>query len=151
MYYIIITIVFWVFYSIFKDLKKQKANKVAPVVNIDPEHSQYAIRRRKRLESRARRLDCHRRIWSVLFLTKSFYEIEERMKTDYPTKKMISDLETAKKAVLENKPTANDIEVAIRFIRIEHERGKCSHKLRHADIESIKNIYDIACLPTPTR
>ncbi len=59
-------------------------------------------------------LDRHRRIWSVLYLTNSFYEIEEHMKKGQPAKRMFQHLESAKNYVLKYKPT-DEIKTAIRF------------------------------------
>ena len=110
---------------------------------------EYYEKRHKRLTIRGARLDRHRRIWSVLFLINSFYELEQRMKSGYPTKRMLQNLESAKAAVLENKPTAEDIVTAIRFCQIEHVRGKCHHHLTSEDIETITNINALAVLPPP--
>ena len=71
------------------------------------------------------------------------------MKSGYPTKRMLQNLESAKAAVLENKPTAEDINTAIRFCQIEHVRGKCPHRLTSVDIETITNINALAVLPPP--
>lgn len=110
---------------------------------------EYYEKRHRQLSIRGARLDRHRRIWSVLFLTNSFYELEERMKNGYPTKRMLQNFERAKAAVLEYNPTAEDINTAIKFCQIEFERGKCPHKLTADDIKAITNIKEIATLPPP--
>lgn len=170
MFYIIIFIVvFWLCYSILNNFKKRKEKKKSEytksyTIDIDispktinqiqkalhnPDISRRIEMRNKRLEIRGARLDRHRRIWSVLFLSNSFYEIEDRMKKGYPTKKMLQNLENAKSAVKENKPTQSDIKTAIRFCQIEYARGKCPHQLTDSDIETITNIYTVAQLPPP--
>ena len=109
--------------------------------------AQRAEKRHKKLMVRGARLDRHRRIWSVLFLVNSFYEIEERMKNGRPTKRMFQNLESAKDYVLEYNPTSKDIKTAIRFCQVENAIGKCPHKLTPSDIETINNIYTIAQTP----
>lgn len=164
MFFIIAIVIFAISYSIFKDFKKEKGKenqKECNEIHIDSikhfktiqqntEISQRAYQRRKRIEARGERLERHRRIWAILFLSNSLYEIEERMKNGFPTKKMLQDLENAKRAVLENRPTRVDIYIAIRFCQIEYNRGKCSRKLSNSDIETIRNIHTIAQMPPYT-
>lgn len=159
MFFIIAIVVFAICYSIFKDFKKEKGkerNEIhidstnrSKTVKQNTEISLRAYQRRMRIEARGERLDRHRRIWAILFLSNSFYEIDERLKNDYPTKKMLQNLENAKSAVIENKPTPSDIQTAIRFCQIEYARGKCPHQLTDSDIETITNIYTVAQLPPP--
>lgn len=138
-----------------KPKQSQKPQDTHKVINLTVDLSkpakspEYYERRHKRLTIRGARLDRHRRIWSVLFLTNSFYELEQRMKSGYPTKRMLQNLESAKAAVLENNPTAEDINTAIKFCQIEFARGKCPHRLTADDIQAITNIKEIAILPPP--
>ncbi len=143
---VIVIFVFIVAWSIRNDFKKQKSVQ-ASIMSTNPDAVLRAEKRHKRLMVRGARLDRHRRIWSVLYLTNSFYEIEERMKSGQPSKRMFQTLERAKGSVLEYKPSHDDIKTAIRFCQIEHTRGKCPHRLTHSDIETIMNIYSVAKLP----
>lgn len=93
-------------------------------------------------------LDRHRRIWSVLYLTNSFYEIEEHMKKGQPTKRMFQHLESAKNYVLKYKPTTDEIKTAIRFWQLDHVRSKCPHALTSSNIETIMNIYSVTQQPS---
>lgn len=124
---VIIILMLAIAWSIHKDFKKHKVTPTTAPVN--QEAVLRAEKRHKRLMVRGARLDRHRRIWSVLYLTNSFYEIEERMKKGQPTKRMFQHLESAKNYVLEYKPTPDEIKTAIRFCQIEHARGKCPHAL----------------------
>lgn len=133
----------------------QKPKDTHKVINLTLDCSkpaqspEYYEERRKRLKVRGARLDRQRRIWSVLFLVNSFYNLEELMKREAYIKRAVQDLERAKGLVLEYKPTESDIKTAIRFCQIEHTRGKCPHKLTPSDIERITNIYTVAQLPPP--
>ena len=143
---VIIILVLVIAWSIHKDFKKHKTTPATIPVNQDAVLR--AEKRHKRLMVRGARLNRHRRIWSVLYLTNSFYEIEERMKKGQPTKRMFQHLESAKNYVLEYKPTTDEIKTAIRFCQIEHVRGKCPHALTASDIETIMNIYSVAQQPS---
>ena len=148
---VIIILVLVIAWSIHKDFKKHKTTPAATPVNptlVNQDAVLRAEKRHKRLMVRGARLDRHRRIWSVLYLTNSFYEIEERMKKGQPTKRMFQHLESAKSYVLEYKPTNDEIKTAIRFCQIEHARGKCPHALTPSDIETIMNIYSVAQQPS---
>lgn len=133
----------------------QKSKDTHKIINLTldcskpAQSSEYYEKRRKRLKVRGARLDRHRRIWSVLFLVNSFYNLEELMKRGAYIKRALQDLERAKGLVLEYKPTESDIKTAIRFCQIEHTRDKCPHKLTSSDIETITNIYKVAKLPPP--
>lgn len=133
----------------------QKPKDTHKVINLTLDCSkpiqppEYYEKRRKRLKARGARLDRQRRIWSVLYLVNSFYNLEELMKQGDYIKRAAQDLERAKGFVLEYKPTESDIKTAIRFCQIEHARGKCPHKLTPSDIETITNIYTVAQLPPP--
>lgn len=144
---VIIILVLVIAWSIHKDFKKHKTTPAA-ATPINQDAVLCAEKRHKRLMVRGARLDRHRRIWSVLYLTNSFYEIEERMKKGQPTKRMFQHLESAKNYVLEYKPTTDEIKTAIRFCQIEHARGKCPHALTPSDIETIMNIYSVAQQPS---
>lgn len=152
---LIIFFVFCIVMVIIKSHQPKQSKKPSDIhkvikLNIDlsqPAKSQeYYEKRRKRLSIRGARLDRHRRIWSVLFLTNTIYQIEENK--DYIDQQLLLDLNNARAAVLENKPTRSDIETAIKFCKIEYERGKCLHKLTLSDIETIMNIYSIAQQPS---
>lgn len=113
-----------------------------------PTHSrEYHEQKRKRRDIRSARLDRHRRIWSVLFLTNSIHELEQAKKSGFVPRQLIKQIETAKAAVIENSPKASDIKTAIRFIKIENYRGKCDHPLTPSDITKIMHIHDTAIAP----
>lgn len=141
---IIILIVLFVSWSIYKDFRKQRNNTNAQVSTINDASSLRIRKRHERLIRREERRKRHNRVWSVLFLINSFHEIEAQ---DVPTKKMIANLESAKRTVTENHPTQEDIETAIRFCKIENIRGKCSHILTQTEIVDIHNIYALAAQP----
>lgn len=148
-YFIITLVILFASWSIYKDFRKQR-NKTNIQISSQNTGSSLRIKKRhERLIKRETRRERHNRVWSVLFLINSFHEIEER---DIPTKRMITNLESAKKAVLENHPTQEDIETAIRFCKIENMREKCSHILTPTEIADIHNIYALATQPPlPTR
>lgn len=158
---LIIFLVFCVVMAIVKSRQPKQTKQ--PVANPDkhkvikitidpsklPNHSrEYYEKRRKRTIIRGARLDRHGRIWSVLFLINTIYQLDECKQRGYIDRQLLKYLESAKTEVLERKPTRSDIETAIKFCNIEHARGKCPHKLTASDIKSIINIYDVARDPS---
>lgn len=157
-------IIFFVFCVVMAIVKSRQPKQTKqPVANTDkhkvikitidpsklPTHSrEYYEKRRKRTIIRGARLDRHGRIWSVLFLINTIYQLDECKKRGYIDRQLLKYLESAKTEVLKRKPTRSDIETAIKFCNIEHARGKCPHKLTASDIKSIINIYDVARDPS---
>lgn len=114
-----------------------------------PTHSrEYYEKRRKRTIIRGARLDRHGRIWSVLFLVNTIYQLEECKQRGYIDRQLLKSLERAKTEILERKPTRSDIETAIKFCNIEHARGNCPHQLSASDVKNIMHIYDVARDPS---
>lgn len=126
-----------------------KVIKISVDLSNGPKHSpEYYEKRRKRTITRGTRMDRHGRIWSVLFLVNTIYQLEECKQRGYIDRKLLNYLERAKAEVLERKPTRSDIETAIKFCNIEYARGMCPHKLSVSDIKSIMHIYDVARNPS---
>ena len=126
-----------------------KTIKINVDLSNEPKHSlEYYEKRRKRTIARGARIDRHGRIWSVLFLVNTIYQLDECKQRGHIDRQLLKYLESAKTEVLERKPTRSDIETAIKFCNIEHARGKCPHKLSASDIKSIINIYDVARDPS---
>ena len=138
-----------------KQTKKPDATKgTRKVINITVGPSklttnphEYYEKQRKRRNTRGARLDRHRRIWSVLFLTNSIYEFEQTKQRGYIDRQLLKQIESAKAVVLEHNPKTSDIKTAIRFIKIEVCRGKCDHPLTPSDIKRIMRIHDTAIPP----
>lgn len=138
LYIIIFCFVFWICYSILKDFKKGKTQSIKIHISqneLQNTQQEEFDKRRKRFHIRDKRMDRHRRIWSVLFYLSSYNEISKR---EFPTKRQEQNLINAKKALDENKPTKRDITTAIRFCQIEYVQQRCDHKLTK---DEIKQIY----------
>lgn len=129
-------------------------NHTRKIINITIDASapakprEYYEQRRRHTAIRGARLDRHGRIWSVLFLVNTIHQLEECKNRGYVDRQLLSYLESAKKEVIERKPTRSDIKTAIKFCKIEHARGKCPHMLTPEDIKSITHIYKVACNPS---
>ena len=139
-------IIFAVIIIVFIFIKYPQKQSPRYIVDTRVQLDDAIVKRHKRTEIRSARLDRHRRIWAVLFYINSHNTLEERLKTDYPTKRMLKEVEDSKNALFEYKPNAEDILTAIRFCKVEYARGKCVHKMIESDIQSIINIYTYAKL-----
>lgn len=147
-YLLIIIIAFSVYAIISKRKEKQKrqaieGNKIVTVeVNVeipkdvDSTEIERIERRRERLRIRSDRRERHGRIWSVLFFLSSYNDCTK----EYYTKRELRYYKNSLEEVWNRKPDKDDIETAIRFCKIEHERNKCDHEMLPHEIEHIYNI-----------
>ncbi|MBQ9187326.1 MAG: hypothetical protein IJ144_05830 [Prevotella sp.] len=142
-------IVFWIAYSVLNKFKRRGGEGISGsktiVMNITPptfkseaEREQFLTqyeKKRKKLQVRDERRKRQNRIWAVLYYLSSYEKI---MQPGYHTKKQEQQYANAQETLKEYRPTAPDVETAIRFCKIENVRGKCNHTLTSGDIDSIR-------------
>lgn len=94
--------------------------------------------RRKRTYARDKSLTRHRRVWSILQYMVAYQEL---MQTDnfYNIRNAIQSYKEAKGLMRKEHVEEYDIEIAIRFCRMENHYDLCHHKLSQTDINNLKD------------
>lgn len=93
-------------------------------------------KRCERLEKKEIRFENRRKIWAIIRILISNYELQKATNR-YSYKKAIEDLEQYRSRLSEYEYDRRDVEIAVRLIRLKHAQGECE-----APIEVITS-YDI--------
>lgn len=94
--------------------------------------------RRKRTYARDKRLTRHRRVWSILRFMVTYQELMSA-NNFYGIRDAIKSHKEAKGRMRKEHIENNDIEIAIRFCRMENHYDICHHKLSNNDIDNLRN------------